>query len=45
MLLLSTPFTAPSDAPMRFLNWDGVAEPEADNPFEIDPDATTDDTI
>ena len=30
---------------MRFLNWDAVAEPDATNPFQIDPDATTDNTI
>ena len=44
ILLLSTPFTFPSDQPLVFLNWDGVADSDVDDPFEIDPDATTDDT-
>ena len=44
ILLLSTPFTFASDQPIVFLNWDGVADADLTDPFQIDPDATTDDT-
>jgi spermidine/putrescine-binding protein len=44
ILLLSTPFTFTSDQPIVFLNWDGVADADLTDPFQIDPDATTDDT-
>jgi len=30
---------------LRLINWDAVADTDLTNPFEIDPDATTDDTI